>query len=219
MRDNPMNEPEREDRLKKGYIDFEGQALKYPEINLGLDALLSAQVVGAWTAFEVLSGDLWIAAVNAAPAAAVRWAQKDSDKAVPLSKLVKYGDHSFNLGAIMGDVLAAEEKVSFLTLTSTRIAYEKAFDRAPSAFNDPQLKLLELVRNLIVHNGGKVDQTFKDQLRQCNLERHADCVDVQLGLPYVIDGPLAARFTDAASKGGASLIKFVSNTLWPPGHD
>ena len=89
-----------------------------PQVAAGVESTLQAQVTLAWTAFEILSADLWIAAVNERPnPLAVRFAKspqpKGQDKGISITALSEYGSHSFDLSKQMGTVLVDHEKVDF----------------------------------------------------------------------------------------------------------
>jgi hypothetical protein len=130
----------------------------------GGDAWLSAQVTATWTAFEALAEELWETALNLHPLKlaeldASKRAKGDADKTIPLWLLNKYG---YDLSSSMGTIL--KSKYGFDSLEGIRSGYADAFaDDAPeitSLVNDKSLDALALVRNLIVHNGGKIDETY-----------------------------------------------------------
>ncbi|HEX5424631.1 MAG TPA: hypothetical protein VFW94_13875 [Candidatus Acidoferrales bacterium] len=174
----------------------------------------------AWTAFEVLASDLWVAAVNLQPnPLAVRFSQSLQDKAqgksVTVSSLAAYGDHDFNLSNLMGEVL--RDKADFASLQTTRAAYERTFGTDVPAFTSPNLRLLELVRNLILHKAGIVDSVFLKALRDKAIKvSHPDLSTLEGGQQLPITRSLAAALIDSAVDSGIAIMEFVLNHFWPP---
>jgi hypothetical protein len=50
-----------------GFDNFRRILIDSPQLTRGTDAILSAAVLGTWTAFETLTSDVWKTAINAAP--------------------------------------------------------------------------------------------------------------------------------------------------------
>jgi len=147
-------------------------------------------VVGTWTAFETMAGDLWVATVNANPRLLARLAgtekrihkqakaalQKDSGDAgkqeagmgVPVQRLHDITNGKYNISNVMGELL--KSKVSFTTLWDIRRAYSVAFDErtvdrrvvnaVDGALADGSLDALAAVRNVIVHKAGVCDAEY-----------------------------------------------------------
>jgi hypothetical protein len=183
-----------------------------------LKTLMQSQLVAAWTAFETLAGDLWVAAVNLQPMylasltgtrsriekqlhgkpkekskstdATKPAAQGNdapemdantlcdtiSDQIVTLGLMSKVTQGKFNLGDKMGTLLREAKRVEFVTLTSIREAYSRAFsERAgrrvrqervkniDNALARKELDALSAVRNLIVHKAGIADDQYEKQ--------------------------------------------------------
>lgn len=187
----------------------------HPEIATGIDAIMRAQITLAWTAFEILSGDLWIAALNERPKPlATNFARgtqdKGQDKSIPISVLAKYGNHDFNLSASMGTVFAQQKKADFTSLQTTSLAFEKAFGRKLEFLNAPDLILLEKVRNIILHCGGLVDQAFMDELRHVKLHTDPDCAGLDVGVRFPINPNMSTRLVAASIDAGKALVKYVA---------
>jgi hypothetical protein len=151
----------------------------------GFNATLSAMLTGAWTAFEVLASDLWEAALNANPKTLCDLAgdqnrisrmagsmgrekqeskrQKDSqgnsDHLLYLINKVTRG--SFNAGEVMGTIL--KEQFALHKLSGIRKAYSAAFskhsEKIDEILSDKALDRLNLVRNLLLHEGGIVEES------------------------------------------------------------
>jgi hypothetical protein len=185
--------------------------------SLAVTSMLSSMVVGSWTAFEALCDDLWVAAVNAYPnPLAIRaGAPKDGKgppKSLTIPQMAQYAS-DFNLNKVMGSVLKAERKVEFISLSTTSSAYRGAFEAPLNLLDDPQLRLLELVRNLIVHDGGMVKPKFQHDLAEAKLGEHPDCQKAEIGKQFPLDGAMVAKFSKCAIDCGTNLIKFVDQYL------
>lgn len=131
--------------------------LKGSQAAIGVEALLHAVPLGAWTAFEVLAGDLWKEAVNHSPSglatltgkvdriekkSAGEWKEtqpnegaksadaftnETAEKIVSLGMVHKVTGGSYNLSKVMGELLVASKRVKFTSLTDIREAYSLAF--------------------------------------------------------------------------------------------
>lgn len=162
----------------------------------GLRAILEGIVIGAWTSFEVLAGDLWVESLMLKPD--------------PLAKA------SF-ANSFPPDRIGVEKKVRQLMRRAEGIRgrYQEAFSEtatavlfAIQAFSD--VLVLEGVRNLLVHKAGIVDAMFltrvgehADEYRRHNL--HA----MQLGDVLTVDGNLAKNLANSAVAFSTELLNFV----------
>ena len=192
----------------------------HPRLRAGVRAVLLSQITLAWTAIEMLAADLWIAAVNERPnPLATNFARsvqhKAQDKSIPLTALAKYGDHDFNLQRMMGRILHDEKKVDFTSLESTAFAYEKAFGRRFAALDSDDLKLLELVRNLILHRAGIVDPDFIDRIADKGLAAHPFCAAAKPKETFKVNRAVATQLASSAKDAGMSLLNSVCDFLWP----
>jgi hypothetical protein len=122
-----------------------------PAAAWGVEAWLAALLLGTWTTFETLAGDLWVVTLNAHPRELDRLAGKekriqsaadaqrgcslskapaakgqDGEKTIPISAIHDLTVGTYNLGSRMGELLRA--KVDFVTLWDIRRAYSLAFD-------------------------------------------------------------------------------------------
>jgi hypothetical protein len=127
-------------------------------------------ILSLWTCFEASIADAWIAAVNHDPkrfAFKVIQGLSDLDslpegmsiKSIPLGLLARYG---FDLSSRIGDVLST--RIDFSNLKDARKAYQAAFKSntiMQGSLSEPLLSKLCLLRNLIVHRAGVVDEQFK----------------------------------------------------------
>lgn len=180
-----------------------------PKITSGIEAWLSAQVVGAWTTFETLAGDLWEAALNCHPAGLSDLKGKGSSeqKTVQLSILQK---HKFDLSKSMGTVL--REKRSFDRLNDVRKYYEEAFfedaKKISDIINDKSIDTLNAVRNLIVHRGSVVDQKYLDRTKSI-----VDVPKAAVGDSIMLDGFIVATLVQPVLQLGRELIIAVDDWL------
>jgi hypothetical protein len=151
-----------------------------PVLGNGLEAMLSFYLTGVWTAFETMCGDLWESAVNAYPGRLAhlkgtssrlvktgKTSNDDEDKVkikkpetVPLDQLKR---HQFDVKNKMGTILR-NERFEFSRLRDIRLAYGQAFDRDFSkiedALMDKSIETLRMLRNLIVHQGGRAESDY-----------------------------------------------------------
>jgi hypothetical protein len=98
----------------------------------GFDAVLSASIVGTWTAIEALAGDLWEAALNTEPEILAKLSgakqTKEGDKKIDLNYIHKYG---YKLTQVMGTIL--RDRFRFITLEGIKEAYDAAFSEDEDA--------------------------------------------------------------------------------------
>ena len=149
---------DRRDRWENGLFmtDVMGECAG-PYLTEALEAMLASMVVGTWTAFETLTHDLWISALNANPAALAELKgspkrisaragdkmrhddkdeeddddspESDDDKKVYLGAIHRLSKGTYNLNDRMGSLLCARFK--FATLRGIREAYSSAFPDKP----------------------------------------------------------------------------------------
>jgi hypothetical protein len=211
---------------------------------LGLQAMMSSQIIGSLTAVEVLLGDLWVAAVNYGPkvlaenavkankknAAGLKLERSDTTKAqektIPVSCLSEYG---YDLRERMGDLLLEEKKVDFESVYNAAVAYcltfgdwiAPLFDENTASFAD--IHALSLVRNVLVHNGGNVDADFVEGIakKPATSFQSLRALDVTHKLP--IHGGLSGKMMSCASVFGVNLIsavdKYLSNNMVQNGNN
>jgi hypothetical protein len=180
----------------------------------GSDAWFGAQITGIWTSFEAVAGDLWEAALNIHPFGLADLAGnpkekqrkgRDENKKIDLSWLQRF---DYNVVGKMGTIL--KSKYGFDKLDSIRDAYSEAFgDKAINAIiEDKTLTALSLVRNLIVHKGGVVDD---DYLKRKNDLPPSAIADFGKSLP--MDGELTGALISRPIILGIELIMAVDNWI------
>lgn len=172
----------------------------------GGDAWLSGQVTATWTAFEALSEELWETALNLHPQRLCGLSGK-RDKSVELWMLQKHG---YDLSQSMGTVL--KTKYGFDSLDGIRAGYADAFsDDAvdiQKMLTDKSLDALALVRNVIVHNGGVIDEPYlrrKSALPSGAIGSLGDSIN--------LDGPLVSELITRPLQICGDLIVAVDSWL------
>lgn len=152
-------------------------------IRAGSEAILVSQLTGMWTAFESLAGDLWTCAVNAHPQVLAKLEgsknrisnsqkererqQSDTSGTVERELLDKFSRGTYDLRHKMGNVL--RESFSFIKLSGIRVAYSRAFseryEKIDAALSNRALDALNAIRNVIVHNAGRIDDEYFDKAK------------------------------------------------------
>jgi len=204
--------------LKAAGYDFHRGVNRFDELLDAIQTLqpeaksaLASQLLNAWTAFEVLSGDLWVAALNENPAKLVQpfiqAAEKNPEKTIPISAIQKVG---YDLAHSMGTILRETGRANFISLSSTRRVYEKTFGETfPPIFKDENLRILELVRNLLAHRAGEIDERFLNEIAPL---KHP-FENLQLRQTLQLDGMIVRDLSLAAITRGRELAIYVDNCL------
>ena len=194
-----------------------GAPLQFLEFMLGLNGVrewievqLLAATSATWTAFECVTSDAWVNAVNAAPckfAVGVVAAQGEapdgfSGKTIPVGLLAKHG---FDLRHVMGTLL--KPKFDFTTVRGAKTAFSAAFPRnasIESIFEDEDLKLLEVVRHVIVHRAGIMDAEFLSRAQGiCAVE----------GEPLPLDCKVVSGIINAGINAACRVLEAVDRRL------
>ncbi len=159
-------------------------------------ALARAAVAQAWTGFECVAVDTWVAALDAdrrfgqaallapSPAGTPR---ELANKSIPIRLLRNR----------MGTVL--REKFHFGNVAGVRGAYAAAFEKeatALAALDNRDLLRLEATRHLVVHRGGIIDD---DYLRVTGSGE-------PLGTPLALSGPQIAPLITAGVSASCAIL-------------
>lgn len=151
------------------------------------EGILKTILVQSWAAFEALTRTLW----KKLEASSHTSIYRPDDKEWRRSQL------------------------GFGSRRTIRRTYEAVFPLdqfAILAALDPQtIDPLAILRNVIVHHAGKVDQTFKNECRQFPVL--ASLQNLALDAHILIDGVLVRDVVDPALSGGYSLILAVDDWL------
>jgi hypothetical protein len=221
---------DRPEGLASGTVDAEDYIGSIPVVGGGFKPFFSSIVSGAWTTFEALATDLWIASVNARGSLAERAMktkrnrtsddagdddevntskQKANPAVVRVDLLAKY---KFDLKNRIGHIVWREERLRFNTLGDLQHTYRAAFGpQAKEWFGEPpykELAHLEAMRQVIVHRGGKVDEYFVERVTQ-----HPILSNLTPGDPLPLDGQVAAEMAELAWKCGCTLLDHVDEWL------
>jgi hypothetical protein len=133
--------------------------------------LILQGAVLCWGAFEVLARDCFIAYLNANPGRSlILLGDSVAKRRFELSKfsLETLAAHNFDLSGRMGTLLAQQQDLS--DVYSVKAVYQALFPdqkRLFDALNDPDLRLLALRRNLIVHQRGVIDESYVTSTKCC----------------------------------------------------
>lgn len=153
------------------------------ELEEGIDAMLCAMVIETWTAFEVLAESVWNAV----------------DTARPNLKQSLQGKRGVGLRSTFG--------------IRNRYALTFATDSASimGTLNDTRIEALALVRNLIVHLGGKKDSEF--ETRGKSLVELAYFFSANAPAKIKLTGPVVLDLIKPISTLGLALAISVDNWL------
>jgi hypothetical protein len=196
---------------------------------INVELILQSQLVGAWTAFEILAPDLWVKALNVCPNPfALAAIQEKPTNAAPSTQSAS------ELTAIRtaikerpsaiseaGEVIKLTKKFAFDSLGGICDAYCCAFKKAASPleckaiFETQEFKevaALEAVRNVLVHAGGTADALFRDRSQvAANHEQFKKygLGQIKIGDRVQINGEMVKGIVEATAKASLSLIAFV----------
>jgi hypothetical protein len=171
----------------------------------GFFALLEAQVIGVWTAFDVLTSELCVAAVNADPRSLYNF----GDQKIELKSLLKAsvaGDWSGRMGELL------KEFVRLDSYKGKVDAYKQLFqtERIRKAIESPAIRLACLLRSQLVHNSGLADSSFVAQAKKINMEPWNS---VQEGQRLPLDGVNVAEVSESLIHSANELIMAVDERL------
>jgi hypothetical protein len=193
-----------------------------------MNAFCSSLVIQAWTTFETLAEDLWVAAVNARPSrlASLKGSSRSKyrinkdnkpqaekvPKSIPFAALQQ---RHFNVGAVMGELLLEVSRVSFRSLGNIREAYHLAFSEQSQSIDfqldREELQYIAAIRNVLIHKAGKVDTEFFEQTKLIpNMEA------LNEGDTFPLSGVLTKNLVDSVVDISYALIKSVY--AWLIGH-
>ena len=193
----------------------------------GIEAILFAELLGMWTAFETMAGDLWETALNRHPAglaelkgvknriggrgrskgpAADTFIERTESKTVPLNRVQQY---QFDLRTKMGTIL--RDRFNFSRLEGIREAYSVAFfensTQIDTALSNNALDALSAVRNVIVHRSAIVDLEYRERARNLHIP------NAEAGKPLLLDGETVVRLIRPALKCSTNLLSSVDDWI------
>lgn|GEM_PF-3290138 len=137
---------------------------QHPELMEWFEQLFKLSLCSGWTAFEVLSEDLWEELVNESIEAAKNICQgspiNEDSKKLDLNLLFK---HDFNLAQKMGSIL--KERYHFSNENGIMTAFADCLIYKPGQkkqiTRNEALYQIEQKRHLIQHSGGIVDEDYR----------------------------------------------------------
>jgi hypothetical protein len=197
--------------------------------SLGLEAMLRSYITGIWTAFEIMAGDLWEAAVNEAPNKFAKLKghknrlQKNRQQLNSGTEEVTIGDeesklvnlnliefHRWDLRDKMGTIL--RRRYSFSRLEGIREAYACAFheksEQIDKALSNMSFDALSAVRNVIVHRSGIADDDYVRRTKYL-----PSIPQMEKGAEILLDGELVAKMMIPIIDNGMHLIKSVDERV------
>lgn len=189
-----------------------------------VESMFESAILQAWTAFEVLAGDLWVAAIDARPKELGERAMKSSpdlrgDKAASKGiseNVIELMD--YNITSI-GMAFKKNKKFNWNRLGGIREGYTKvfgrAFDKAVFEPFDNKLFAAESIRNVLLHSGGKVDLDFKKRMAdRPDAFAHLDCTSsVKLDDRLVFKGGDVLSILTSLVACGSTMLEQVDKHL------
>ena len=163
-----------------------------------------------WSAVESLASDVWICAVNLRPDLFAARVLRDfsealpegmSSRSIPLGIAARY---KFDLRRCIGDIIG--KRIDFTNLDDIRKAYKSAFeldDEGTQLLQSEKLKHLVLIRNLIAHRNGVIDDQFKLKTKSAE----------EVGEELTITDEIAANFAVLVEKVGLHLLRIADDAL------
>lgn len=186
----------------------------------GFEASMAAALIGAWTAFEVLAGDLWEHVVNhrlvlAFVALDAEPNRKDGvevrgrkSKTTIELLLQKVKDPDFDIRSQMGTLLRQNRDFSFLRRTDARDNFIKIFPKSKKQikdiFDSQIVRWLAATRNVLVHKGGIVDSEFRILIGD-----HPELKKMKKGV-ITVDCGIVRDFVTAIMAKSVELLTFVN---------
>ncbi len=133
---------------------------------LAIRSMLASMVIDAHAAVQILSEQLWVAAVNARPDSLGRNVFS-AEHVIDMTTLRALG---LSVGHRLGDVAILQDPAAFRDLAATEDAYGQAFRAAPGEAGAQvgelfgqyreRLKLVELLAIVLTRRGGTMDETL-----------------------------------------------------------
>jgi hypothetical protein len=196
-------------------------------VSHGFEASLAAALIGTWTAFEVLAGDLWEFVVNeriilAFIAMDAEPSRKDDPDTFDRKRKVtvpvlldKLRDPEFNPHSRMGTLLRERREFEFTNRHEIRNAYLKIFPRNKeelrAILESKVVRWTSATRNALVHKAGLADKEFCDLVRDHPVLRKTGRDD-RIHLDCEVMYELIQGIVDEATR----LLKFVDS--WMQSH-
>jgi hypothetical protein len=153
-----------------------------PYAEVQVEILIKHIAIQSWTAFETLTEDLVMEAVGAYPSLFAN---------VPKDKLV----------------FASKDRI--------RVAYKVAFPIDNTSIlkltDDSAIDALALIRNLLIHSAGIVDQKFLTEAGKYQTMRKYR--GLKIGATFPLDGAIVRSLVDGIVDNGIELVKAVDGWI------
>jgi hypothetical protein len=190
-----------------------------------------SMVVFVFAAFESLVEDLWIVAVNHDPKRAVdeftRTQEGQQDKSIPLKALYNV---DFDIQNRFGELLVSSERYQFSSMAKSDKNYialfGPRFDAIQKCKEHRRQHVLQLVRNVIVHQSGIADGRLMQALTEAR-RKPLKLTDDELGHPLVnavtgrelqVDGEYCHALFGDTYRAANNLLRFVDKWIFQAPH-
>lgn len=186
-------------------------------MDVSMEALLSSVIIESWIAFETLVADLWVTAVDSGPAILRKRVLLKTIKAGNDNNPVDFAstdDIEYDPARKLESALRQARKVSFQKLSLITRNYETAFtSRVKTIFghDNGYIAALAAYRNALIHNGGRADRTFLNQVKP-----FPEFKSIKKNRKLALNGELVSKLRHTSATVGAKLIHFVDDILTPP---
>lgn len=201
------------------------------EKRIQIGAFCASLLIQAWTLFEVLSEDLWEAALNAHPTVLGELkgklkskfkggALEETNSRIPSEPTLRISFNElqkckFNVRSQLGTILKERNDIGFRSLYDIRASYHRAFSQQNATIVDvldtPGLQYAAAVRNLLIHKRGIVDKEFNEQTASV-----PGAMQVRVGDAFLLTGKLCAELSDHCRNCAIFLVIAVHG--WIIGH-
>lgn len=171
-------------------------------------ALLASQIIGAWTALDALTSDLWVALVNERPGVLYNMQKKK----IQVKHLLEARKHG--VASDLGNLL--RQRIRFENFTVTKKIFRSTFRDAKAIYTpleSPVISLCCRVRNSLVHNAGTANQTFVEAAKKLKIHPW-NTVARNKTLP--LDGSNVATLCSAIVSCGNEILLAADRWLRPP---
>ncbi len=176
-------------------------------IKRGIESLLNFSTVNIWTIFEVLSGDIWIVLVNARPKTLAKVAveYKKENLMKSITNMMIESSFELSLKNRIGEIASSEYDFSSLNgiIKAFTIILQKDKLTIKSLLSQPELKKVQAIRNMVVHNGGLIDEAFCGMIDD----------ESKLGQNIEITGAELTGYANTIFRICTDLILFIDNVI------
>lgn len=182
-----------------------------------MDALFASIVTSAWSAFEGLAADAWVACINGGPVKMRQRAMLEAIRPEGHSPKKAMSDVESDPMLDMGRFLIESRSISFQSLQAIKDAFKLILgdDGIEKIINkDEYLKALSAVRNIIIHRQGRADSKFFRETQQFPEFRGYKTNDLVL-----LDGEIVKTLRDSAAYVAMALLEDLDEIIKPLPND